>query len=764
MSIDQARYYLNSLRNRYVLLRFAEVLLLASGAALATYTISGFLIVSIISKIGLAVLVGLIIAITRTLQLNIHRFSHVNVVQFVNVRYPSFQESADLLLSADEDLTRLQRLQKEKVLHEFQQLYPTIKLPQRISQAVAVFVGCAILYVALSGFAITAELVEVSAKKVETSPIAPIQADPAAVVIESVSIQIKPPAYTGLGTIKTVSPALSIPEGSNVSWLSEFSGEIKEAKIILSGRDSVKMKKTGELSFSLNQTILASGFYQFQWRNQVKTYRSDYFRIDVIKDQPPKISINNLPQFTQLAYNDKLTIDVSSNISDDYGLADAQIVATVSKGSGEGIKFREEKIRFRSPRRISGKQVVGESTLNLTKLGLEPGDELYFYVEATDNKVPIANRNRTETFFISLKDTASYAMVEDQGLGVDLMPEYFRSQRQIIIDTEKLLKQQQQKQVTKEQFNFTSNELGFDQKTLRLRYGQFLGEEADSGIPGGSEPEEEEHTDEEGKETDPTKAFAHEHDTKNEHNLVADKKIDLHNHDNKTSVDDEKEEDPLKAFVHEHDNQEEATFFIVSVKTKLKMALSVMWDAELHLRLYDPAKSLPYQYKALNLLKEISNDSRIYVHRMGFDPPPLKEEKRLTADLSEVKSSTNRYSVDNAEKFPAIQGAISVLEKLTLQKSAVLTPSVKQTLTKAGDELASLTLEHPGAFLHSLSLIRSLVDDEVPAQKMAESLVKLKLELWRVIPHEPTAAKKNAITVHELDRTFMKQLDNLKHE
>jgi hypothetical protein len=762
MSIEQARYHLNSLKNRYILLRSVEIILLASGLGILAYALVSFAMVSVVLKLGIALLVGVLLVVIRVVQLKLHRFSNLNVVQFVNDRYPSVQESADLLLQGDQDLTSLQQIQKVKVLQEFEQLHPTIKLPQRIGQALGIFIGCAVFYVALSGFAISAQQAGVSTEDILSEQIKPIDAGPKAITIESASIQIRPPVYTGLAAVKATSPAISLPEGSSVTWVTEFSDEVREAKIILSGRDSVKMKKSGEQSFSISQTILTSGFYQFKWRNELKAFRSDYFRIDVIKDQPPKITVANLSQFTELAYRDKLSIDVTSNISDDYGLSDAQIVATVSKGSGEGVKFREEKIRFSSPHRISGKQLVVQSTLNLNKLGLEPGDELYFYVEATDNKIPVANRNRTETFFISLKDTASYAMVEDQGLGVDLMPEYFRSQRQIIIDTEKLLKQQ--KQITKQQFNFTSNELGFDQKALRLRYGQFLGEEADSGIPHGTEPEEEAHDDDEEEEKDPTKAFAHEHDTKNEHNLVADKKIDLHNHDQKTSIDDEKEEDPLKAFVHEHDNQEEATFFMVSIRTKLKMALTVMWDAELHLRLYDPARSLPYQYKALNLLKEISNDSRIYVHRMGFDPPPLKEEKRLTADLSEVKSSTNRYAIETGEKFPAIREAISVLEVLTLKKEPVLTLSTKQTLTKAGDQLAMLSIEHPGTFLNSLSLIRSLIDDEVPPQKMHDSLIKLKQELWSLVPNQPGSSRKGALTIHELDRTFMKQLDELKHE
>lgn len=761
MSFEQARYNLTSLKNRYILFRATEVLLLAVGSAMLVFTLSGFLIVSIELKIGIAVGAGLLLLITRIFQLNLHRFSSYNLIQFVNERYPDFQESADLLLQPDTELTRLQLLQKEKVLYQFQQLYPTIKLPHRIGQAAAVFLGCSILYVALSGFAITSEKQQATKKKETVNQIKPVDGDAKAVLIESVTIQIKPPAYTGLAPFEPSGLALNLPESSSVNWLVKFSEQISEAKIIFSGRDSVKMKKFSGLSFGVNQTVLASGFYQLQWSDKQKTYRSDYFRIDIIKDQPPKISVSNLQQFTQLSYRDKLSIEVKSNLSDDYGLSNAQIIATVSKGSGEGVKFREEKIRFSSPQKISGKQVSAESTLNLAKLGLEPGDELYFYVEATDNKIPVANRNRTETFFISLKDTASYALVSDEGLGVDLMPEYFRSQRQIIIDTEKLLKQQ--KQITKQQFNFTSNELGFDQKTLRLRYGQFLGEEADSGIPHGTEPDEE-HEDEDGKEKDPTKAFAHEHDTKNEHNLVADKKIDLHNKDSKTSIDDDKEEDPLKAFVHEHDNQEEATFFMVSIRTKLKMALSVMWDAELHLRLYDPAKSLPYQYKALNLLKEISNDSRIYVHRMGFDPPPLKEEKRLTADLTEIKSSTNLYALEGSKKFQAIREAVTLLEELTAQKEPVLTAAHKKTLTRAGEELALFSVEQPGAFLKSLSLIRNIVDSNLSPKKLKDSLAALQNELWSALPQEPTSAKKNYTTAHDLDQKFLQKLDELKHE
>lgn len=765
MNVEQARYHLNSLKNRSILLRLTETILVSVGIAMLVYGLSGLLIFSLTVRLALAIVLGFAVFGIRVFQQNLLQYSQKHIIQFVNIHYPALQESADLLLVENENLTNLQLLQKEIVLQQFDRVYPTIKIPHHIKQAFGIFVGCSLAYLALSGFTIT-EKDKTSNKEITAQQsIKPVSEDPKAIFIESLSPKVTPPSYTGLPSFVSKTFSLNVPEGSLVHWTANFSDQPKDAKIIFSGRDSVQLKPTHENTFYADRTINTTGFYQVQWRDPFDTYRSDYYKIDMIKDQPPKIVVNDLEQFTELRYNDKLVIDVKSTLNDDYGLADAQIVATVSKGSGEGIKFREEKIRFSKPQHISGKQISAETSLNLHKLGLEPGDELYFYVEATDNKTPVANRNRTETFFISLKDTASYALVADDGLGVDLMPEYFRSQRQIIIDTEKLLKQQKEKKVTKQQFNFTSNELGYDQKVLRLRYGQFLGEEADSGIPHGTEPEGEEHTDEdEDKEKDPTKIFTHEHDTKNEHNLVADKRAGGHNHEETIPGEEEKEQDPLKAFVHEHDNQEEATFFMVSVRTKLKMALSIMWDAELHLRLYDPAKSLPYQYKALNLLKEISNDSRIYVHRMGFDPPPLKEEKRLTGDLSEIKTSTNKYAVVDERKLQGIQEALTLLEKLLLQSEPVISVAHKKILTAAGEELAVIALEEPGVSLKGLSLIKDLTDGNIDSEKLKPSLSALQEELWDILPPAPASAKKQSGTAHELDRKFLQQLEDRKHD
>ena len=93
---------------------------------------------------------------------------------------------------------------------------------------------------------------------------------------------------------------------------------------------------------------------------------------------------------------------------DDYGLADAHLVATVAKGSGEAVKFREQVIPFDGDNEDEpspGSSITRRftKTLDLAALGLEPGDELYFYVEARDNRQPTPNHTRSETRFLVLQ-------------------------------------------------------------------------------------------------------------------------------------------------------------------------------------------------------------------------------------------------------------------------------------------------------------------------------------------------------------------------
>jgi hypothetical protein len=286
---------------------------------------------------------------------------------------------------------------------------------------------------------------------------------------------------------------------------------------------------------------------------------------------------------------------------------------------------------------------------------------------------------------------------------------------------------------------------------LRLRYGEFLGEEFQSSVGPQSSI-----TDADAE--DVKKTFGHVHDGENEHNDVEEKNAgkDLHQH--KASKSDQ-EASTLDDFVHAHDGDEEATFFIQSIKAKLKAAVTIMWDAELYLRLYQPEKSLPYQYQALKLLKEISQDSRIYVHRTGFDPPPLKEEKRLTGDLKEINNSISEEKNNNAKQYPNIRAGLTTIEGLLQKDSIMLSQNQKSVLTKAAQELGEIELKKPGAYLKTLSLLSNTIQDEGHSIEKKNSLLKIREIFWKVLPQETMTPQSRPAATHDLDLQFLKNLE-----
>ena len=258
---------------------------------------------------------------------------------------------------------------------------------------------------------------------------------------------------------------------------------------------------------------------------------------------------------------------------------------------------------------------------------------LYYYWAAIDNKEPEPNFTKSDTYFVVYKDTAKVEESELSTMSVNTVPEYFRSQRQIIIDTEKLIAKR--KKIKKEEFNSISNEIGFDQKVLRLRYGQFLGEEFEQNIGGGGgAPHEESGS---GNILD---AFTHKSDSEGEaaENRKSQPEESHHDHGggNQESGSKDAMAELIEQYGHAHDDADINTFHEQSTKSLLKMALEQMWQSELHLRMYEPEKAIPFETKALEYLKQAQHKARAFVKKSSYDPPPIKEkEKRLTGELTD---------------------------------------------------------------------------------------------------------------------------------
>jgi hypothetical protein len=561
------------------------------------------------------------------------------------------------------------------------------------------------------------------------------------------SVTVYPPAYTRRQTYSLLPTSLSIEEGSSLQFIVD--GSNVNHFLIWNASDTLGMKNR------LNRSSLYRSF-SFQHYSQYKdSVVQDSLRsISIIKDQPPTVEIK-LPDNRILRQFDlQNDVEVPVQLTDDYGIVAANVVATVSKGEGEAVKFRELKWPLNSLRSATINQNLNLS-IKIDTLDLSPGDELYFYLEAFDNREWSAQRAKSDVYFIIIEDTATKKTANYEGVALTSEAEYFKSQRQIIIDTENLIKES--KQIAREDFKRRSNLIGADQKILRLRYGVFLGEEFETtgglGQTGSNlhdqtsvdhrhDAEEHEHHKESEEEHD-----YHENETEEEHAAYAE-----HTHERGAQRETNFSNDiynlpEMEAYVHAHDDSELATFFDANTKRLLKAALANMWDAELFLRTYEPKKALPYEYKALQLIKEVQQASRIYVERIGFEPPPLKpKEKRLTGDLEEINPETSKQKRNAYNLFEA--DFISLYQCIWRENSGSgATRSAK--LKSLGELLAKHIDDNPVGYANVLTLIAAY--NKQPSE-VALDAIQLKIE--KLLPQPILQLQRAEKNMFELNQMF----------
>ncbi|MBZ9729390.1 tryptophan-rich sensory protein [Salegentibacter sp. JZCK2] len=725
---------LKRFQKRWQFLLWLEVFLYATSSAVFVWFLSFSLLLSIFT----AILVFLIVMVLeRPWKIDLKRVS-----KFIDQKSNKLEYSSGLLLQPTEGLPGLAKLQQQKVAKEVEgeskKIQPENNLKTvAITSVVMIGIGFCAFYFGLTESYLSKEKNIPEEEIIVFRPIDSTFIKSEVPVLKEQQLTINYPAYTGATASISSKMDIKAVEGSRVSWKLGFEGAVDSVSIESMGRRRPLKNNNGEYSGS--SVLENSGFYNFRFTDTAgNAYVSDLFAIEVTKDKAPVILLEDLKQFTSFNYDDKKLINFSASITDDFGVADAYIIATVSKGTGESVKFREEKLSFNNSVIRGKKKLNLAKNINLDQMKMEPGDELYFYVEARDLKQPQANIARSETHFAVIKDTVDYGPGVEGGLGVDLMPDYFRSQRQLIIDTEKLISQRDE--LSKEEFNTTSNNLGFDQKALRLKYGQFMGDEAEGGMETGGETSGENNE-------DPLADYTHDHDGNNEHNLVEE---DEHDHG-----EDPDEEDPLADYLHNHSDPESSTLFTDNLKSKLRQALNIMWDAELHLRLYEPEKSLPFQYEALELIQEIKNSARIYVHRIGFDPPPIKEDARLSGELEEVDNFSKKEELEEPDKYLFIRESILRLEELKALSSEI-SKNDRELFEKAGNELAEKAISEPGKYLNTLQQLKRLAEEEQIGQGL---LAEVQKGLLQALPKDSPEPGKRSIFGGKLNDLLLKELE-----
>ncbi|MBQ0734245.1 tryptophan-rich sensory protein [Aquimarina celericrescens] len=713
-----------------------EVIMYALGLTIFTYFVFQIILFSVVVFVVAAGIMALII---KPYALNLQKVS-----TYIDQHLHDAEYSTGLLLIPEENLSDIAKLQQHKIITELNARLKTLKPPGHSIRGVVVMGLFVVIGFVISQFDLMRPSQKIQQSNMPSEQIVFVPTDSTQVKtkppkVESQHVTIQYPKYTNTPSFQTSEMNIKVLEGSELSWHIKFDSAIESVTMESMG-NHYPMQPVDSAYVSTSKAK-STGFYNFKFINSDgASYVSQLYSIEVIKDQIPIVEVKDIKQFTSFSFKDSKNLAFNASITDDFGVASAYIIATVSKGSGESVKFREEKLNFDTGVVVGGKRQNLSKTINLDQMKMEPGDELYFYIEVLDQKRPKPNKSRSETFFAVVKDTVSDQFAVEGTMGVDLMPDYFRSQRQLIIDTEKLLKDKPK--LLSQEFKFKSNELGFDQKVLRIKYAEFMGDESEFGPA----QQESEGTHEEGEQhdsEDPLAEYTHKHDTENEHNLVAEE------------GEGGEKEDPLHEYLHNHDDPEESTLFTQSLKSKLRQALNQMWDSELYLRLYQPEKSLTYQYKALKLIQEIKNSARIYVHRIGFDPPPIKENKRLTGKIKKVKNFRKEEELAQPALYPFIRQATLRLEQLVANKQ-ILSESDRNLFEQARNELAIKAIEAPGKYLKTLQQLKQITEiKEIPSS----TLIEVQKELFAVLPEaNPNPIKKEKVA-SEINELLLKELE-----
>ncbi|WP_435012468.1 hypothetical protein [Xanthomonas arboricola] len=460
-----------------------------------------------------------------------------------------------------------------------------------------------------------------------------------------------PPAYTGLPPAPLPGLDARVPTGTRLHWQLQVNPAPRSVALRLSDGRSIALARQGSTD---------------QWQGQWVAERASLYRIlidgapadrqlhrlDVLPDRPPQVRVL-APEQSLVLWTPSQTGNrgwaLRFEASDDYAVAaSAELRLTLAQGSGENITFKTQRrtLNGSGPARQRG----FSTTLQPQALGMAAGDDLIAQLIVHDTRQPGPQEGRSASVILRWPPPEQTMAAGLEASVKQTLPAYFRSQRQIIIDAEALLKEKPR--LDPATYLKRADAIGVDQRLLRLRYGQFLGEESE-GAPKGPPTADEAPTSDAPAEDLPTADMPtadapatpaapapardeHGHDAHDHAAEAGAAALDDHDHAHGNGGPERggfgQAQDVLSEFGHTHDHAEAATLLDPQTRALLRAALDQMWQSEGELRQGHPERALPFANKALGFIKQVQQAERIYLARVGTQLPPIDPGRRLSGD------------------------------------------------------------------------------------------------------------------------------------
>lgn len=687
---------------------------LAASAVLACLSL--LLAIPMVATLQLGMFVVLLSLLQLRFSQRWQRLTTENFLWHLNRRFPDFEESAQLLLLDETDLTPLQTLQRDRTRAVYRDKLANTAVWQPLTRfrlASTVTAVCAVL--ALYGVQVRSLVSQWLPTPIPATGVAGLQTG--GTVINNVSVVIEPPAYTGMDPLRTETLDLEVTEGSRVHWRLRLSPSTHAFALLMADGERFALMAMGD-HWQTSATVHSTTLYRIVEINDGKEMTvGGVHSLGVAPDRAPVVRILEPGTETlEIPRDGPARFNSGVMVRDDFGVISAEILASVAKGSGEGVKFRDQKLGF-DTRSDTGKGISYQRNWDLEALGMAPGDEVYFTVVAKDNKQPLANTGRSETVIIRWLDDAATGLAAE-GLTIDFIPEFFKSQRQIIIDTEQLISDRDG--LGEQAFRDTSYAVGQSQADLKQKYGQYLGDEFGEGP---------------GEQLGVLHEIAADGDDQQGHTSGAENHADDDpagsNKTIRTSA------DILERFGHSHGDPEIGPMTRRNPVALMKRAVGEMWQSEKHLLQAQPGLALPYEYEAWKYLQLARQADRIYVKRLGFEPPPVSEDRRLTGELDEIRSYRDsvHHEPENRSGREADQWLFREVYQLlgANTRTASLTTTQRDLLARLSQTLTRLSGQYP-MLIHQAAMVEELLlAGHLKADGCNDCGQELGTTLWRLM-------------------------------
>ena len=593
-------------RRAWIVAMLSLPLVLAAGAMAWRVAGAGGLAVAIV--IGATVTAALILRALRPLD-------DAWAARQLDAQRPDLEDSTALLLTDPASLTRLQQLQRARVARRLDDSEPPDLRPPWPGRALAL--GWT-LSAAIAAAALLAARQPIAIAPAESPPATAGETGAGEPRLVERRLDIEPPAYTGLPARREDALDAKLPAGATVRWRLRFEPEPASVELVFHDGSRTRLVHDAG-SWTAQRTMERSALYRVALGGSGSDAGRQLHRLEVTLDRPPAIRVVTPSQSVTLHEPGQRRWLVEFEVGDDYGLGPARLHVTFAQGGGENVTVTERSLPVRGEGDLRLRRYTHR--LDLASLGLAAGDDVIVRLGVDDNRRPVPNSARSSSLILRWPPSTSTETAGMEGIVKQTMPAYFRSQRQVIIDTEALVAER--RRLDPGRFVNRSDAIGVDQRLLRLRYGQFLGEEA----------EDTEH--------------------------AGDTAQDEHGHEGENHPRDEQateagtRETVTGRFGHIHDIPEAATLLDRETRELLRSALREMWQAELHLRQGQPERALPYEYRALDRIKQVQQASRIYLARVGLELPPIDMTRRLTGEATGVRSRSDPLAASRGTVTPA---------------------------------------------------------------------------------------------------------------